>query len=74
MNLRHKIVLTKASGLKEPFSIKKLRNSLARANATSVELNAIIEALLPKLHQGISTKIIYSEALRLLRGWRFGTS
>jgi hypothetical protein len=67
MNLRHKIVVTKASGLKEPFSIKKLRNSLARTNATSVEINSIIEALLPKLYQGISTKKIYSEAFRLLR-------
>ena len=67
MNLRHKIVVTKASGLKEPFSIKKLRNSLAKANATSVEINSIIEALLPKLYQGISTKKIYSEAFRLLR-------
>ena len=67
MNLKHNIVVTKASGLKEPFSINKLRNSLARANATSVEINAIIEALLPKLYQGISTKNIYSEAFRLLR-------
>lgn len=67
MSLKHKIVVTKASGLKEPFSIKKLRNSLARANATSVEINSIIESLLPKLYEGISTKKIYSEAFRLLR-------
>jgi hypothetical protein len=44
-----------------------LRNSLARANATSVEINSIIESLLPKLYEGISTKKIYSEAFRLLR-------
>jgi len=67
MNLRHKIVVTKASGLKEPFSIKKLRNSLARAKATSEEINVIIEALIPKLYDGVSTKIIYSQAFRLLR-------
>jgi hypothetical protein len=67
MTLKHNIVVTKASGLKEPFSIKKLRNSLARAKATSEEINLITEALIPKLYQGISTKKIYSDAFRLLR-------
>ncbi|MBK8846118.1 MAG: restriction endonuclease [Bacteroidetes bacterium] len=65
--MRNKIVVTKASGATEPFSIKKLRNSLERAKATSEEINLIIETLLPKLYQGISTKKIYSEAFRLLR-------
>lgn len=67
MVIKEKINVTKASGLKEPFSIKKLRNSLAKANVTSIEINSIIESLLPKLYQGISTKKIYSEAFRLLR-------
>jgi hypothetical protein len=65
--MRNKIVVTKASGATEPFSIKKLRTSLERAKATSEEINSIIETLLPKLYQGISTKKIYSEAFRLLR-------
>lgn len=67
MSLKNKIVVTKASGVTEPFSIKKLRNSLERAKATSEEINSIIDELLPKLYQGISTKKIYSEAFRLLR-------
>jgi hypothetical protein len=67
MSIKHKIIVTKASGLKEPFSIEKLRNSLARSNATSVEINSIVELLSPKLYEGISTKKIYSEAFRLLR-------
>lgn len=65
--MKNNIVVTKASGATEPFSIKKLRNSLERAKATSEEINSIIETLLPKLYQGISTKKIYSEAFRLLR-------
>jgi len=65
--MRNKIVVTKASGATEPFSIKKLRNSLERAKATSEEINSIIDELLPKLYQGISTKKIYSDAFRLLR-------
>ena len=43
------IAVTKASGNIEPFSIKKLRSSLARAQATTDEINSIIETLLPKL-------------------------
>lgn len=67
MSSKNKIVVTKASGVIEPFSIKKLRNSLERAKATSEEINSIIDELLPKLYQEISTKEIYSKAFRLLR-------
>ena len=65
--MNKKIIVTKASGLTEPFSILKLRNSLTRAKASPEEINGIVEILLPKLYQGISTKKIYSEAFRLLR-------
>jgi hypothetical protein len=67
MGLNRKIAVTKASGITEPFSIKKLRNSLAKSGATPVEINSIIETLLPKLYEGISTKKICSEAFRLIR-------
>jgi hypothetical protein len=67
MGLKPRMTVTKASGVTEPFSIKKLRNSLAKSGATPVEINSIIEAMLPKLYQGISTKKIYSEAFRLIR-------
>jgi hypothetical protein len=39
---------------------------LSRAKATPEEINLIVETLLPKLYQGISTQKIYSEAFRLL--------
>ena len=65
--VKNNITVTKASGDIESFSIKKLRNSLARAKATTVEINSIVESLMPKLYQGISTQKIYSEAFRLLR-------
>ena len=61
------IAVTKASGDIELFSIKKLRSSLSRAKATTDEINSIVETLLPKLYQGISTQKIYGEAFRLLR-------
>ena len=62
------INVTKASGESEQFSLDKLKNSLTRAHASIEEINAITEALLPKLYEGITTKKIYSEAFRLLRG------
>jgi len=62
-----KLLVKKASGVTEPFSIQKLRGSLKRANASSAEIDAIVADLLPKLYQNISTKKIYSEAFRLLR-------
>ncbi len=61
------IIVTKASGQNEPFSILKLRNSLSGAKATKDEIDSIVEILLPKLYRGISTQKIYSEAFRLLR-------
>ena len=62
------INVIKASGESEQFSLDKLKNSLTRAHASIEEINAITEALLPKLYEGITTKKIYSEAFRLLRG------
>ena len=61
------VKVTKASGVTELFSIKKLRNSLATAKATTEEIDLIVESILPKLYEGISTKKIYTEAFRLLR-------
>ena len=65
--MKQNILVTKASGASEPFSIKKLRLSLERAKASPPEIDSIIEKLTPKLFHGISTKKIYSEAFRLLR-------
>ena len=63
------VSVTKASGQIEPFSIKKLRHSLSKAKATPEEINSVVETLLPKLYQGISTQKIYNEAFRLLTNY-----
>ena len=49
------ILVQKASGITEPFSIEKLRYSLSKSKASQEEVNSIIDALLPRLYQGIST-------------------
>lgn len=65
--MKKNLLVTKASGQAEPFSILKLRKSLERAKASTAEIDVIISKLLPRLYNGISTKKIYSEAFRLLR-------
>ena len=61
------INVTKASGDVELFSVDKLRSSLKKANATDAECEEIIKSILTKIHPGISTQKIYSEAFKLLR-------
>ena len=63
------INVIKASGKKEFFSIEKLKNSLMRAHATNEEIQNIVDTLLPKLYENISTKKIYTEAFKLLRSY-----
>ena len=61
------ILIKKASGKEEYFSFQKLRNSLIKSNATFDEAEDIVQSLKGQIHQGISTKKIYSMAFRLLK-------
>lgn len=65
--MRNAIIVTKASGVTEPFQIGKLRHSLTRARASEDEIEYILEMITPRLYSGISTRKIYQEAFRLLR-------
>ena len=65
--MKKRIFVTKSTGEKEPFSIKKLRRSLERAKAGSEEIEQILALVTPQLYQGVSTKHIHSLAFRLLR-------
>lgn len=65
--MTYPIIVSKASGKTEPFSMQKLRHSLAKAQASPEEIDTIIQTLIPKLYQHITTKKIYSEAFRMLR-------
>ncbi len=59
--------VTKQSGIKEPFSIQKLRGSLKKSKASDEAIESIIAEILPQTFEGISTKKIYSLAFKLLR-------
>ncbi len=49
------------------FDVEKLKSALNRSGANHTEINAIIEQLLPRLYDGITTKKIYQIAYGLLR-------
>lgn len=66
--MKHKsIFITKASGSKEIYSPEKLRKSLAKSGAHENTINHILAEIESTLHDGISTKEIYTTAFKLLK-------
>ena len=64
--MRTDIIITKASGKKEPFSKSKLHQSLVRAGAPAALASQIVEAVELDLREGMSTRSIYKVAHKLL--------
>lgn len=61
------INVTKASGIKAPFEKQKLKRSLIKSGAGSEQADAIVDEIMGKLVEGMSTKEIYETAFRMLR-------
>lgn len=61
------IVVIKATGEKDKFSLNKLRSSLKRTGANNAIVDEIINVVRDELYQGISTKQIYNRAFALLK-------
>lgn len=61
------VLITKASGAREAFSAGKLRTSLRKAGASDEVITNIIEKVAEELHDGITTKQIYSRAFSYLQ-------
>lgn len=61
------IFITKASGELVPFAPEKLMRSLTKAGATKQQAEEILASVKPLLHPGISTKMIFKNAFRLLK-------
>ncbi|ULQ52201.1 ATP cone domain-containing protein [Flavihumibacter fluvii] len=61
------LIITKASGLKAPFSEEKLKQSLRRSGATGMVIDAIAEEVKKQLYTGMPTKKIYKLAYALLK-------
>lgn len=62
-----KLVVTKSSGEKAAFSIRKLTSSLRRSGADARMVQEVIRELEPNLYEGISTKKIYRQAFSILK-------
>jgi 2-phosphoglycerate kinase len=60
-------IITKASGMQVPFSVKKLRTSLQRSGANNDLIVSIITEVKKQLYPGITTKKIYKLAHALLK-------
>jgi hypothetical protein len=61
------VLITKASGEREPFSEVKLRKSLERSGAGTDIIDEAVREVMTELHDGMSTAEIYRRAFRLLR-------
>lgn len=61
------ILITKASGEREPWDPKKLERSLRAAKATDEMLREIIPHVEKDVHDGINTDDIYTHAFELLK-------
>ena len=60
------VIVTKASGDKEPFQERKLHQSLVRAGASTALAETIVKEIVTNLAEGMSTKYIYKTAHNLL--------
>lgn len=67
MRMKNEIRVTKASGEREPFSEAKLRRSLQRVHASPEIVDTIVIDVAKNLHDGMTTRDVYSRAFSLLR-------
>jgi len=64
----------KADGQLAPFDADKLRASLRRSGAAEVVVEEITARVMATMDEGVSTKRLYREAFRLLRGRHSGAA
>lgn len=63
----HQIIITKASGETQQFSIHKLERSLRNAGADETTRETIVQDIEQWVHHGVTSKMIYKRAFSLLR-------
>ena len=68
------ILVRKASGDDEPFSINKLQASLRNAGAEQDTISQIVDDIKLWIYSGVTTKKIYSRAFKILRRERAHTA
>ena len=67
---KKEILIVKASGEKELFSLAKLKRSLTNAGAKEETINQIALDIKNWIYEGVSTKRIYHQAFSLLQEYK----
>jgi len=62
-----RIIITKASGDQEPFSVEKYRRSLQRARVPANKIEEVIQLITPSIQSGMSTKALYQKTYETLK-------
>lgn len=66
--MENKIIsVKKFNGEIEVFNVEKLKTSLRRSKATEIEIDEIVDNILPTLYDGMPSKEIYKKAFSLLK-------
>ncbi|QQS28171.1 MAG: ATPase [Sphingobacteriales bacterium] len=60
-------IITKASGERTNFDVQKLKNSLRKSGADEQTIELIVDNIVSKLYENITTKEIYTLAFSMLR-------
>ncbi len=61
------IRIKKFNGEIEPFKVEKLKESLRRSKASEVEIEEIVDNIMPTLYDGMPSKELYKKAFSLLK-------
>lgn len=61
------VLITKQSGETAPFSKESLRRSLLNSGADIIDADKICEKIEKEIYKGISTKVLYEKAFKLLK-------
>jgi hypothetical protein len=68
------LVVTKANGTFEPFSVEKFQRSLRRAGASEAAIEGVTRQVLTQFENGMSTRELYRYAFSLLKAGRTNRS
>lgn len=64
------ISIIKANGMRETFVPEKLEASLQRSGASAEAVESVLNQIVDKVEDGMTTSQIYHEAFRLLHEWK----
>ncbi len=67
LSIKQWMKVRKYSGELEVFDVNRLKHSLSKSGASDQDVEDVLQAILPGLHEGMPTKDIYKLAFRFLK-------